>query len=121
MGVVPPQDPHGRNPPKLEALGSLLALAPFDVDRFVAGDLRTKMNIAALSWADYGFGAPKAAYAFYLLKHAFWLYAWAFFAGYSPAGAPTWSSLATFDAMQRLVLWNLLFESMGVRVLGSNR
>jgi len=68
-----------------------------------------------------GFGAPQTAYVFYLLKHLFWFQMWVYFCGYGPElegsgvqipGIPaSWSRLcASPDAIQRLVLWNLLFE-----------
>lgn len=115
MAFVPPQDPTGLAAPSLRSLGDHLSLAPFDAKQFQAGDLRRKMKLAALSWADYGFGAPRIAYAFYLLKHCFWFYAWRFFVGFSGDRIESCAaSCATFDAMQRLVLWNLLFEAAGL-------
>lgn len=95
----------------------MLPLSPFDIDGWKRGDLREKMRIGALSWADVGFGAPPVAYIFYLLKHYFWLRMWYFFASYGSGAALVeqgWFTLFTSpDAMQRLVVWNLLFEVAG--------
>jgi len=37
-------------------VGKLLPLTPFDHEGWKKGDLREKMRIGALSWADVGFG-----------------------------------------------------------------
>ena len=48
------------------------------------------MRLGALSWADVGFGAPPVVYAFYLIKHFCWFFAWRAFAAYAtgPLAAP---------------------------------
>ena len=82
----------------------MLPLSPFDIDGWKRGNLREKMRIGALSWADVGFGAPPVAYVFYLLKHYFWLKMWLIFASYGPDASMAeqgWFTLfASPDAMQ---------------------
>jgi len=136
------QDPlNDAKPPPLKHLGNLLSLAPFDIEGWKAGTFKDKCRIAALSWSEYGFGAPLWIYSFYVLKHVLWFVGWRFFCAYASdsassdaalggsggsGGAGQWDAwdgdawvgwvrqALTADAMQRLVLWNLLFEVCGL-------
>jgi hypothetical protein len=111
------QDPcDDRRPHPLAGLGRIVPLAPFDLAGWKRGNLQEKMRIAALSWADNGFGAQRAVYAFYLVKHVAWLCGWRLFCSVSRPEAELfeWTSLATTDGMARLVLFNLLFEVLGL-------
>eukprot|EP00040_Diaphanoeca_grandis_P042869 m.266250 g.266250 ORF g.266250 m.266250 type:complete len:602 (-) comp66128_c0_seq1:218-2023(-) len=109
----------GEKVPPLQSLGKLLPLSPFDHAGWIAGSLKEKMRIGASSWCDVGFGAPAAIYGFYVLKHWFWLSMWGYFASFSAARVVSedpvsWMDLIlSHDAMMRLVLWNLMFESLG--------
>ena len=101
---------HKRAERQPNAIGKMVPMAPFDLVGWKKGDLKKKMHIGALSWADQGFGAPKVAYVFYLLKHLFWWLAWRWFCGFGSSVSDDWPDLLTSDSMKRLVVWNLLFE-----------
>ena len=77
-------------PPPLAALGKRMPLGPFPLAAFKKAGLREKMRLASVSWVEHGFGAPKTAYLFYMVKHVLWYLAWQFFVGFAasqPSGA----------------------------------
>ena len=122
FGAIPPYDPtladSDQPLPPLGAVGRALPLHDWDEKAFTAADLRERMRLSCHAWAGYGFGAPPAAYAFYLIKHYVWFKAWLYFCGFGPdaalASAPLSLALLTRDTMARLVVFNLLFEVAGV-------
>jgi hypothetical protein len=112
------QDPAdlAKEPP-LAWIGKMAPLGPFPLAAFKKADLREKMRLASRNWVEHGFGAPKATYLFYLIKHVLWYLAWQFFVSFAATrptgGALTPGAYLTADSMQRLIIWNLLFESCG--------
>ncbi len=98
---------------------SLLAPKPpdFDLDDWRERPYPERLRMMCQAWAVDGFGTPPGVYLFYVVKIAFWLWAWGFFVSLTPGlGGITdigawWREPIAF---QKLVLWTLLFEVMGL-------
>lgn len=92
------------------------SLPDLDLDDWAGRPEPDRVRLMCESWAVQGFGAPLAAYLFYVLKIALWVWLWVVFVSRSPdvagfADIATW--WATPIAFQKAILWTMLFEVLG--------
>ncbi|MBA3741867.1 DUF3556 domain-containing protein [Sporichthya sp.] len=91
---------------------------PVDPETFLDKPLMERTKTLALHWCEYGFGTPKMVHTIYILKLLF------FYIGVgvclavltSDVGAP-WEIDGWWDepiVFQKLVLWTMLLETLGV-------
>src|SRR5262249_21834292 len=69
------------------------------------------------AWALQGYGTPLAIYLLYAIKIVLYIGAWIFFCSFTPGlgGLSTISSWwLTPIAFQKAILWNMLFEGLGL-------
>lgn len=91
-------------------------LPDIDLDEFATAPYATRLRIMCESWAMDGFGTPPAIYTVYVLKIAAYIGGFLAFASATPelGGLSTFSEWWTSPlAMQKAVLWTLLFEGLG--------
>ncbi len=92
-------------------------LPDFDLDGWRRRPYPERVRMMCRAWAVDGFGTPPAIHAFYVVKIALWLWGWGLFVSLTP-GFGGITDIATWwaepIAFQRLVLWTLLFEVLGL-------
>jgi hypothetical protein len=92
-------------------------LPDFDLEEWSRRPYGQRLRMMCEHWALNGFGSPPAVYAFYVLKMALYVWAWGFFVSLTPGfggitDIGTW--WAEPIAFQKLVLWTLLYEVIGL-------
>ncbi len=91
-------------------------LPPYDIGEWRQMPYAEKLKLVCQSWAMQGYGTPPLVYTVYILKIAFYVGVWLFFCSLSPAlGGPAtigewWAHPL---ALQKAVLWSMVFEIMG--------
>jgi hypothetical protein len=93
------------------------ALPPYDVRAWQRRPFAERLKMVCGAWAIQGYGTPWPIYIVYLLKVAFYVGMWCFFCSFSTGlGAPlriaSW--WAEPEALQKAVLWSMMFESLGL-------
>jgi hypothetical protein len=89
----------------------------FDLEDWRRRPYPERVEMMCRAWALDGFATPPVVYIFYALKIALWLWIWGLFVALDPAyGGITdirswWADPVAF---QKLVLWTLLFEVLGL-------
>lgn len=90
---------------------------PYDPLEWDRKPFTEKAQMVCRTWALQGYGTPLGIYVFYALKMAFYLWGFFFFCGFTHG----MGSLATFGswaltpiAFQKAILWNALFEVLGL-------
>jgi hypothetical protein len=112
------RDDYRRGDEKGHRMSLLTPTLPdFDLDDWARQPYRRRLRMMCQDWALNGFGSPPAVYAFYLLKMALYVGGWAFFVSLTPglgglSDVGSWWSQPI--AFQKLVLWTLLFEVLGL-------
>ncbi len=84
-------------------------LPDFDYDLWRARPRADRIKAQVLHWGNAGFGTPDAVYLLYILKIALYIAVGVFFIKVV-AGA----GFTTLVAFQKVVLWTLLFEVLGL-------
>ena len=92
-------------------------LPPYDFADWRARPFPERLKMVCQSWALQGYGTPVAIYAVYILKIAFYIWAWSFFCSFTPglgkvAEVGDW--MFTPIAFQKAVLWSMAFEVLGL-------
>jgi hypothetical protein len=91
-------------------------LPDYDHDAWAAQPFSVRLQWICQAWAADGYGTPLGVYALYALKIGFHLAMWAWFCtftpGFSLAQIGTW--WAETVAFQKMILWTLLFEGLGL-------
>jgi len=90
---------------------------PYDPLEWDQKPFPEKARMVCQAWAIQGYGTPLAIYLFYALKMALYGWGWLFFCSFTEG----MGSLATFGswaltpiAFQKAILWNALFEILGM-------
>jgi hypothetical protein len=89
----------------------------FDLEEWRQRPYAERLRMQCQAWAVDGFGTPPAAYIFYVLKIALYLWVWGLFVSIgSEFGGITdigswWREPIAF---QKLVLWTVMFEVLGL-------
>ncbi len=90
---------------------------PYDMEHWRQQPFARRMQMVCRSWAVQGYGAPLGVYLFYVLKIAFYVWAWVMFCAMSPQ-IEGWSDIGqwwgTPTALQKAVLWSMAFEVLGL-------
>lgn len=92
-------------------------LPDLDYPRWRAQPRAQRVRTMVVHWADKGFGTPDAVYLLYILKIAGYLAAAVFFVVLTPGVGGVgdigrwWAEPIVFE---KVVLWNLLFEVLGL-------
>jgi hypothetical protein len=90
---------------------------PYDPIAWLQRPFAERGRLVCEAWAVQGFGTPIGAYAIYVVKAAFYIWAWTFFCAFSPelGGIKTvshwWLSPLAFE---KAILWSMLFEGLGL-------
>lgn len=91
--------------------------ADFDLDEWRRRPHAERLRMQCQAWAMDGFGSPPGVYIFYVLKIALYLWGWGFFVDLTP-GLGGITEIDTWwrepIAFQKLALWTLLFEVLGL-------
>ena len=90
---------------------------PFDWTVWKSQPFAQRVKMLCTAWATQGYGAPASAYAFYILKIAFYIGVWLFFCTFSNSlGEISAFSSWWFqpEALLKFVLWSVLFEIIGL-------
>jgi hypothetical protein len=90
---------------------------PYDIREWQTKAFPERVKMVCQSWALQGYGTPWPIYIVYLLKMAFYVWAWSFFCSFTPG----LGSLVSFKswyfepiAFQKAVLWSMAFENLGL-------
>jgi hypothetical protein len=89
----------------------------FDVEDWSHRPYAERLHMMCLTWATQGFGAPVAAYLFYVVKLAVYIGGFVAFAAATPgigglgAIGDWWATPVVFG---KAILWTLLWESLGL-------
>src|SRR5688572_27136161 len=92
-------------------------LPDYDVARWSMLPFPERLKLACQAWAIDGYGAPGLIYVVYLLKVGLYVGGWAAFCARSTTlGGLTTLSTWWFqpEALQKAVLWSMLFEVLGL-------
>lgn len=90
-------------------------LPDYDIDEWEARPFPERLEWVCRSWAADGYGSPLSVYAVYAAKIAFHVAMWALFCTFS--GLPLadigqwWAEPVAF---QKMMLWTMLFEGLGL-------
>ena len=92
-------------------------LPPYDIGEWQQKPFPERLRMVCASWALQGYGTPWPIYVVYLLKVAFYIWAWSVFCSFTPG----LGSLRAFGswyfepiAFQKAVLWSMAFEVIGL-------
>jgi hypothetical protein len=92
-------------------------LPDFDLATYRSKPYPERLKMACQSWVLQGYGTPLVIYVFYLLKVAFYIWAWTAFCKLSP-GIEGFRNISdwwyTPVAFQKAVLWSMAFEVLGL-------
>ncbi|MFZ5628442.1 MAG: DUF3556 domain-containing protein [Spirochaetota bacterium] len=90
---------------------------PYDPVAWQNKPFPEQVRLACQAWAVQGYGTPLGAYALYVFKVIFYIYAWAFFCSFTPGmgSVGEWQNWI-FEpvAFQKAILWSMLFEVLGL-------
>ena len=90
---------------------------PFDYEEWKKRPFNERAKMLCQTWAVQGYGAPLSAYIFYILKIAIYIWLWFIFASFSTE-LGSWREVGSWwfktDALLRAILWNMVFEGMGM-------
>jgi Transmembrane protein of unknown function (DUF3556) len=90
---------------------------PYDPIAWLQRPFAERGRVVCQAWAVQGFGTPIGAYALYVVKAAFYVWAWTLFCARSPelGGLSTiahwWLSPLAFE---KAILWSMMFEGLGL-------
>ena len=90
---------------------------PYDPLVWAKQPFPEKARLVCNAWAMQGYGTPLAVYLVYALKVAAFVGAWVFWCGFSP-GMGTLATIREWAltplAFQKVIVWSLLFEILGL-------
>lgn len=92
-------------------------LPPYDIAEWKKKPFPERTKLVCQSWALQGYGTPWPIYIVYVLKVAFYVWAWSLFCGFTE-GLGDLRSIRTWYfepiAFQKAVLWSMAFEAIGL-------
>ena len=90
---------------------------PYDPLQWAKQPFAQRAQAVCAAWALQGYGSPLAVYGLYALKLGLYVAAWVFFCGFSP-GLGGFATIGSWwlqpTAFQKAILWNMLFEGLGL-------
>jgi len=92
-------------------------LPPYDIAEWQKKPFPERVRMVCQSWALQGYGTPSPIYIVYLLKIAFYIWAWSFFCSFTSGLGDLRSFSSWFYepiAFQKAVLWSMAFEGLGL-------
>lgn len=92
-------------------------LPPYDIAEWEKKPFPERVKMVCQSWALQGYGTPSPIYIVYLLKIAFYVWAWTFFCSFTP-GLGRLADIGSWYyepiVFQKAVLWSMAFEGLGL-------